>query len=252
MDDAAHDQSAHHHDGVEDHTPPLQLHLQGLGHELVEAVRGACAVAGGLIAAKADAQSQRAGDDQNDAGDHRGSGADESDDPGLHHGAEGAQREGVQDRGNTDALPVHDQDDDEAEDVEYVHGHAKVAMHEGQHLAESLYKRCDRVRTQIGQNKRFGAVGSDEDADHNDNAADDDTSQSVFAFTHVRMPPSFLRCLKHMVLLKLRVVCAGCPFSEPPAALNNGLAVQQDAEMCFVVRPNIGKERGCAAGGVEP
>lgn len=47
-----------------------------------------------------------------------------------------------------------------------------------------------------------------------------------------------------MVLLKLRVVCAGCPFSEPPAALNNGLAVQQDAEMCFVVRPNIGKERG--------
>lgn len=83
---------------------------------------------------------------------------------GLHHGAEGAQREGVQDRGNTDALPVHDQDDDEAEDVEYVHGHAKVAMHEGQHLAESLYKRCDRVRTQIGQNKRFGAVGSDEDA----------------------------------------------------------------------------------------
>ena len=49
-------------------------------------------------------------------------------------------------------------------------------MHEGQHLAESLYKRCDRVRTQIGQNKRFGAVGSDEDADHNDNAADDDTS----------------------------------------------------------------------------
>ena len=56
-----------------------------------------------------------------------------------------------------------------------------------------------------------------------------------------------------MVLLKLRVVCAGCPFSEPPAALNNGLAVQQDAEMCFVVRPNIGKERGyAAAGGVEP
>jgi len=52
-----------------------------------------------------------------------------------------------------------------------------------------------------------------------------------------------------MVLLKLRVVCAGCPFSEPPAALNNGLAVQQDAEMCFVVRPNIGKERGCAAAG---
>ena len=47
-----------------------------------------------------------------------------------------------------------------------------------------------------------------------------------------------------MVLLKLRVVCAGCPFSEPPAALNNGLAVQQDVEMCFVVRPNIGKERG--------
>lgn len=56
-----------------------------------------------------------------------------------------------------------------------------------------------------------------------------------------------------MVLLKLRVVCAGCPFSEPPAALNNGLAVQQDAEMCFVVRPNIGKEKGCAAaGGVGP
>lgn len=52
-----------------------------------------------------------------------------------------------------------------------------------------------------------------------------------------------------MVLLKLRVVCAGCPFSEPPAALNNGLAVQQDAEMCFVVRPNIGKERGCVAAG---
>ena len=52
-----------------------------------------------------------------------------------------------------------------------------------------------------------------------------------------------------MVLLKLRVVCAGCPFSEPPAALNNGLAVQQDVEMCFVVRPNIGKERGGAAGG---
>lgn len=54
-----------------------------------------------------------------------------------------------------------------------------------------------------------------------------------------------------MVLLKLRVVCAGCPFSEPPAALNNGLAVQQDAEMCFAVRPNIGKERGvrCCGGG---
>ena len=52
-----------------------------------------------------------------------------------------------------------------------------------------------------------------------------------------------------MVLLKLRVVCAGCPFFEPPAALNNGLALQQDAEMCFVVRPNIGKERGYAAAG---
>lgn len=49
-----------------------------------------------------------------------------------------------------------------------------------------------------------------------------------------------------MVLLKLRVVCAGCPVSELPTALNNGLAVQQDAEMCFVVRPNIGKERGGA------
>lgn len=54
-----------------------------------------------------------------------------------------------------------------------------------------------------------------------------------------------------MVLLKLRVVCAGCPFSEPPAALNNGLAVQQDAEMCFVVRPNIGKERGARCWGGE-
>lgn len=47
-----------------------------------------------------------------------------------------------------------------------------------------------------------------------------------------------------MVLLKLRVVCAGCPFSEPPAALNNGLAVQQDAEMCFVVRRISGKKGG--------
>ena len=52
-----------------------------------------------------------------------------------------------------------------------------------------------------------------------------------------------------MVLLRLCEVCAGCPFSEPPAALNNGLAVQ-DAEKCFVMRPNNGKERGCAAAGV--
>lgn len=52
-----------------------------------------------------------------------------------------------------------------------------------------------------------------------------------------------------MVLLKLRVVCAGCPFSEPPAALNNGLAVQQDAEMCFVVRPMTSRFRHPAGNG---
>ena len=220
MDDAAHDQSAHHHDGVEDHTPPLQLHLQGLGHELVEAVRGACAVAGGLIVAKADAQSQRAGDDQNDAGDHRGSGADESDDPGLHHGAEGAQREGVTGPWQHRCPSRYTiRMTTKQRTLNTFMAMPKSPCTKGSTLLSPCTNAVTGSETQIGQNKRFGAVGSDEDADHNDNALDDDTSQSVFAFTHVRMPPSFLRCLKHMVLLKLRVVCAGCPFSRAAGRL---------------------------------